>query len=455
MAFPKKPNIILVTLDACRPDHLGYMGYKKETSPFLDSIAKQGTSFTRAFSTGPGSPHSFVAILTSTHPFDHGGFAYIDRPRVLVSEALRSNGYTTMGIHSAAYMSGFFGYDRGWDKFRYLSPFKGGDVMQGVKPGTWQTRIVKKFDALRRFARDNMPGGDLFATIVEKIVFGWRKVWRDLTHYQPPFFIADELNEEVKKMLPAAPEKPLFLWVHYMDTHGPYGLFLTKSRDFWQRFKFHLCDFIGYFFGKFAFINRWFLPLYLDLYDSGIKYTDEYIKKLFDYLAAIHVLNDESIVIICADHGEEFLERGWVGHSDSLWNINLNVPLIFYGKKHITPGAVITRPVSLIDLSPTILELVGLSKEPAFKGKNIFDETPRPVVGQVPDTDTDLSNQTFLGATVIEDGYKLTHMLGKKKMLFSIDDDFAEQVNLYDKKKDIATRLEKILKPYETLLSHE
>ena len=111
--------------------------------------------------------------------------------------------------------------------------------------------------------------------------------------------------------------------------------------------------------------------------------------------------------------------------------------------------------MSLIDLAPTMLDFAGAPKEPAFKGKNIFDETPRPVVGQVPDTDTDLSNQTFLGATVIEGGYKLTHMLNKKKMLFSMQDDFEEQTNLYDEKKDIAARLEKILEPYESLRSNQ
>lgn len=449
----KKPNIIFVTMDACRPDHLGYMGYRrggKSLSPFLDSLAQDGTYFSRAFATGPGSPHSFVAILTSTYPFDYGGFAYIDRPRVLLSEVLQQNGYTTMGIHSAAYMSGFFGYDRGWDKFKYLSPFKGGDIMQGVKPGTWQTRVVKKFDAMRRFF--NNIGAGWLAAILEKTAFGWRKIWRDFTNYQPPFFIAEEMNAEVKKMLPEAPAKPLFLWAHYMDTHGPYGLFWKKRGDIWKRMKFHLADLIGYFFGKFYFINKWFLPLYLELYDASIRYTDEHIKELFEHLSSIGVLNDDSVVMICADHGEEFLERKWVGHSDSVWNVNLNVPLIFFGKKHIASGTAIPRPVSLIDLGPTVLELAELPKEPAFKGKNIFDETERPVIGQVPDTDTDLSNQTFLGAAVISDGYKLIHMTDKK-MLFSMRDDFAEQVNLYDAQREVADRLAKILKPYESLHS--
>lgn len=450
----EKPNIIFVTLDACRPDHLGYMGYRRNgesLSPFLDSLAKKGTYFTRAFATGPGSPQSFVAIFTSTYPFDYGGITYLDRPRVFLSEILKRNGYKTMGFHSGAYMSGYFGYDRGWDKFEYLSPFKGGDMMQGIKPGTWQTRIVKKFDALRRFVNKKMPWANWFATLVEKTAFGWRKIWKDLTNYQRPFFTADEMNEEVRKALPKAPEKPLFLWVHYMDIHGPYGLFWQKSRQIAKRIKFHVADFIGYFLGKFYFINKWLLPLYLELYDSCIKYTDEHIKKLFEYLSSIGVLNDESMVAICADHGEEFLERKWVGHSDSVWNVNLNVPLIFYGKKYFNPETVITRPVSLIDFSPTILDLVGLPREKVFKGGNLFDESERPIIGQVPDLDTDLSSKASLGTAVIYGKYKLIHT-PNKKMLFSMENDFEEKINLYDKEKEIAARLEKILKPYEFIL---
>lgn len=452
MTSEKKPNIIFITLDACRPDHLGYMGYKKKTSPFLDSLAKEGTFFTRAFSTGPGSPHSFVSIFTSTFPFDYGGFDYIDRPRVLLSEVLQKNGYFTAAVHSAAYMSSFFGYDRGWDEFRYLSHFKGDGLMPGVKPGTWQTRVVKKFDAMRRFARDKILGGELLSTVFEKIAFGWRKIWRDLTNYTPPFFTADEINEEVKKVILRTSGKPIFLWIHYMDSHGPYGLPLKKGKKFLNQVKFHLADFIGYFFGKFYFINKWFLPLYKDLYDSGITYADLHIKKLFEHLTSINILNDESVVIFCADHGEEFLERGWVGHNDSVWNVNLNVPLFFYSKNNMARGKVIERPVSLIDFSPTVLDLVGLPKESAFKGMNIFSEASRPIIGQVPDTDTDLSNQTFLGASVIYEGYKLIHMKGKKKMLFSMEDDFSEKNNLYDNRKDLVEKLEKIIAPYESIL---
>src|ERR1700679_3756299 len=104
MTPTKKPNIIFISFDDSRADHLGFMGYGKNTTPFLDSVAKEATYFSRAFATGSGSPQSFVGTMPSTYPMDHGGFSFIDRPRVLVSEALHDAGYRTVAVHSAAYM---------------------------------------------------------------------------------------------------------------------------------------------------------------------------------------------------------------------------------------------------------------------------------------------------------------------------------------------------------------
>lgn len=451
----KKPNIILITFDSTRADRLGVAGYKKNITPFLDSIAQKGVYFSRAFATGPGSPHSFVAILTSTFPFDYGGFEYIDRPRVLISEVLKSNGYLTIAIHSAAYMSSFFGYDRGWDKFVYLSHFKKGKIMAGIKPGTWQTKIVRKIDTTRFWIQQHVSWAKSLFTFFEKAIFGIRKIVKDLTHYNPPFYIAEEVNEELKKILPQKPEHPLFLWIHYMDPHGPYGLFLRKSQNILNKIRFHLADLIGYFLGEFRFINKWFVPFHSSIYDASIKYTDKNIENLFKYLSSLDIINENSIVIICSDHGEEFLEHGWIGHDATLWNVNLNVPLIFYSEKRISSGKIVDHPVSLIDISPTILELANLPRENSFKGKNIFEKTNRPVIGQVPYTAADLSDQKFLGATIIHNGYKLINMLGKNKMLFSMENDFEEKINLYEKKKDIASQLEKIIKPYEFILPNK
>ncbi len=451
MTSEKKPNIVLITFDCTRADRMGIAGYKKNITPFLDSLAKKGAYFKRAYSTGPGSPHSFVAILTSTLPFDYGGFGYIDRPRMLVSETLKSAGYTTIGVHSAAYMSAYFGYDRGWDQLVYLSNFKDGDVIPGIRRDTWQARLLKKLNAAHKFVKRKSPWIDKWVFfVIERAAFICRKIFVDIFRFRPAFIIAEEINQKVKEILPRAPRaprEPLFLWVHYMDPHAPYTLFRKIKGTFIQKIRYFLCDILPYFVGQGSWATRLFKSFFINTYDISIQYTDQNIKNLFEYLNSIEVINDDSLVILCSDHGEEFFEHGNVGHLATLYNVNLNVPLIFYGSKHLSFNGIIDRPVSLMDISPTILDVAGVEKPKVFKGQNIFNTEPRPIIGQVPDTEDDLSNQTFRGVSLIYDGYKFIKMIDQK-MLFSLDD-ANEQNNLYDKKPELARRMEELIKPYE------
>jgi arylsulfatase A-like enzyme len=109
----KKPNIILITVDSLRADHLGYMGYGKGISPNIDKLAGESVVFNNAFAVGPVTPHSFPSILTSTYPLDYQGPRKIERPRKLISEVLKEKGFITAAFHSNAYLSNFFGYNRG------------------------------------------------------------------------------------------------------------------------------------------------------------------------------------------------------------------------------------------------------------------------------------------------------------------------------------------------------
>jgi len=118
----KKPNVILITVDCLRPDHLGFMGYKKEISPNLDKFSKECFVFANAFAVGPNTPYSFPAILTGTYPLDYQGPRKMERPRVFISEHLKKKGFVTAAIHSNPRLSSFFGYNRGWDFFEDITP---------------------------------------------------------------------------------------------------------------------------------------------------------------------------------------------------------------------------------------------------------------------------------------------------------------------------------------------
>ncbi len=445
----RKPNIILITFDSGRSDHMGFLGYPKDTTPFLDLLAKKGVVFQNAFSTGPGSSVSFVGMMTSTYPLDYGGYSYVDKPRVLISEVLKNDGYTTIGVHSSAYLSGYFGYNRGWDVFCYANYFSkdGASINPGLRRDTMKAKVSRKSFSFKKWLDDKNRILSFAFQAVERILLLIRKLLKDAIDFKPAFFTAEEINKEVATIL----EKKraagsLFLWVHYLDAHAPYGLFMRKGRGFASKLKYHLSDILSFIVGDVDFINRIFKKFYLDIYDESLRYVDRNIRDLFEYLRTRGVLDDKSIVAIAADHGETFSDHGQSGHSQVLFNENIKVPLIFYSPKLLSPSVKRT-PVSLIDLSPTILKLAGTGQPAVFKGKSVFEGGERPVISQASECEGDLSGAVFTGATAIYKGYKLIHWKNKK-MLFSLHDT-KEENDLYDERKDVARAMEKILLPYE------
>lgn len=450
-----KPNIVFITFDSGRADHMGFMGYRKNTTPFLDSLANKGIYFKRAFATGPGSSVSFIGIFTSTYPLDYGGYSHIERPRVLLSEALKDEGYTTIGVHSSPYLSSYFGYDRGWDEFRYATYFrsKSGDgaketvMSPGLRRGTLKSKILKKSASTHRWLKKYIPPLAVIFKIVEKPLLLFRKILKDIINFKPAFYTADEINEEVKRALPSRLEKPLLLWVHYLDMHVPYALFARKKGNFWLKVKYYLGDVLIFLLAETPYINRLVMLFLSRLYNESLRYVDEHIKQLLDYLKSLGVDETNSIVVVCADHGEEFLEHGNYGHSQRLFNVNIHIPLIFYGPQYFPDPQVIDRPVSLIDIAPTILDLAGLKKQESYKGKNLFDSEERPVVSQASECEGDLTGAVFTGITIISKGYKLIHWKDRC-YLFSLDDE-KEKNNLYNVEKGTVRSLEVYIQKYK------
>lgn len=441
----KRPNIILITFDDCRADHLGFMGYKKNTSPFLDSLARASVVFQKAFATGSGSPQSFVGSMTSTYPADYGGFAFIDRPRVLVSEVLQKAGYETVAVHSAAYMSDYFGYDRGWDVFRYLSPYEGAGVADGNIKGTLKSKILGKIAATKRRLGARAPFLAGFFWVAERIALLCRKLILEAVNYTPPFVTGDKLNEEIKNILPRAPEKPLFLWVHYMEIHEPLGYSWHSGKGFIRKCKFHLADIVQFLFRGKSRADRMLKNLYLELYDASISSADRYMGELFAYLKSKRIINEESLLVIFSDHGSEFFEKGEFGHGQRPYNANLHVPLLLYSPKKLGARAE-KRPMSMIDIAPTILDFAGVRQPAVYKGRSMLGGEERDVVAQMIDCLGDLSEEKFIGAAIISGGYKFISFRGKK-MLFSLYDP-GELRDLYSEKRAVADALQKKLGKY-------
>ncbi len=453
----RKPNIILITIDALRYDHLGFMGYGKDTSPFLDGLSKKALWFRHAFSVSAGSLQSFIGIMTSTYPLDYGGYSRITEKRTLLSEALQNGGYQTMGFHSNPYLSSYFGYERGWDCFRYLNYFSDSKRGAGTRSGTWQFKIVNAILNFRRWLLRHAPIVDSVVGIFERSASTIRKMYLDFTNPIQAYFTAFEVNTVVMKELPKKPKKPFFLWVHYMDAHAPYGLFLRqsraklgRSRRIIRKIQSYCSDYLFDFWSEYPNINRFFSSLYLDMYDEGIRHIDAAMEKLFVHLSTIGVLNDESAVFITVDHGEEFGEHGGFQHMEKAFNTNVRVPLVVVAPEKLCgkPG-VREIPRGLLDIAPTILDFAGVKRPKNFRGQNLFDVGERDVIVELSENDADFSGIRPLGRAIVAKGHKLIKDQSGT-FLFSLADE-DEQSNVYRENREMALQLEKRLENFRSI----
>ena len=350
----KPKNVILITIDTLRADHLGCYGYYKDISPSLDKIAKKGIVFKNAIANAPYTKASFPAILTGTHPYSYGGYHTI-RGRPNLAKLLNESGYFTFAIPNIPILSSKFGYSEGFDVFIELLPSGNTDLKHKIG------KSIRKYK-------------HLFA-VIQKAYQTLKLFSRDV-----PYTRGENINEIILEILDDVPEnKPFFGWIHYMDVHHPY----KPPRDFLEesisvvrlnKLYYKLLDVIS----KGESIAGDEVADLIALYDGVIKYVDYVIGNLMDYIKSSGLWRD-TIIIITADHGEEFMEHGAMGHVGKLhythiYDELLKVPLIIAGGA-IKTHKEIKASVDLVRIPPTILELVGIKENPMFEGKSLFYES--------------------------------------------------------------------------------
>jgi arylsulfatase A-like enzyme len=317
-------NVILLTIDALRADHMSYYGYARKTTPFLDSIKSQSITFTNCFSTGPYTQSSFPGILTSSFFLDVNDKKKLSRQRVLISEALKKKGVATAGLHSNPYLSAFFGYKRGWDYF-YDS------MMADVDP-----------DCPYETARD-----------LNKKAMNW-------------------LTDHIEDNADRSEKQPFFLWMHYMDVHEPYVpgkeamLTINDSLDISREEMIRLFREVLL---KRDVSDEETVVTLRDLYDAQILETDSAVKEFFGFCDEKGIL-DNTTILLSADHGDEFNEHGGLSHDAKMYNELLGVPLLIYKKGQ--EGVSIDGVSSTLDICPTIMHLFGLKDELQFQGVSLL-----------------------------------------------------------------------------------
>lgn len=290
------PNVVLVTIDTLRADHLSCYGYAWKTSPYIDRLAAEGTRFTRAYSTIPLTGPAHLSLFTSRYPHEHGarrnGLAIAGgRPLPAFPQILRASGY-----RAAAFVSA-------WPLTNRLTQI-----------GAWFDHYDEELT--RRYQLFN---SSRWAEDVTPRAIGWLKQ-------------------------NARGGKPFFLWIHYFDPHAPY------------EFREHFADLARNGTAAPAAIADPGMRERVRNYDTEVAYTDWHLGKL---LAAIDELKlrDSTLVVLTADHGESLGEHGYVGHGRHLYENIIHIPLIVRFPGKVKAGHTVDTPVSLLDIGPTILDL--------------------------------------------------------------------------------------------------
>ena len=308
------PNILLITIDTLRADHLSSYGYHLKTSPEIDKLAEEGVRFANAYSPIPLTGPSHTSLFTSRYPQEHGarinGFAVPkDSKWLSLPQILKRFGYQNGAFVSA------------WPLTSRLTHLD-----------SWFDRYDE--DLSRQYQ-----------------VFNSSRYAEDVT---PPAISWLEENQA----------GPFFLWVHYFDPHSPYNL----REDFAEPAS------SGHPKSTREPLNRE-MASRIRKYDSEIGYADFYIGKLLARLDELG-LKQSTLVALTSDHGESLGEHGYVGHGRQLSEGIVRIPLIMRYPAELPAGKVISRNVSLLDATPTILGLtIGRQRDrdlpTSFAGRNL------------------------------------------------------------------------------------
>jgi arylsulfatase A-like enzyme len=333
-------------IDTLRADHLGIHGNPRGSSPAIDSIAAEGVTFERAIAQAPWTQPSIASLFCSLYPGAHQVLDYRqafnatfkDAPKVAVfgdqfdtlAESLQGRGYATAGFVANPYILAEYGFAQGFDHFDTT------------------------------FANNTTPGG-----VVNQAALTWL-TQRDAA-------------------------KPFFLYLHYMDPHGPYDAgaeYIDPLLDALEKMptKQELTDTqfekLGYLKNK---KNRFppgvtdrrrharllrYREYWAARYEAGVRQVDHFIAELRTGLQQMG-LWDEAYVIVTADHGEALCEHDFWEHGWSAHHTDLHVPLILRWPGQLPTGKRVRHTVRLIDLMPTLLDQLRLPMGSGIQGRSL------------------------------------------------------------------------------------
>lgn len=433
-AHPKKDlNVVIILIDALRPDHLSSYGYFRKTSPVIDTIASEGTIFTNAIAQSSHTFESVPSILTSLYPSTlNMKLFYNALPKGCDSifKIAKKAGFYT-GIFSE---TGFLGPQYGWDKEQGVD----------VNAISYTTRKI----SILSYMSEKFGIKDKVAKIFPRKK-GITKSKVESTGAVEDFI---EFVDNVKDV-------PFLAYIHIMDVHNPYAP-EGKYRNIFQKpIEDNIVNINDLERGFYPFIvgdrvSNDQLNNIIARYDETILSTDqEKIKKIIDTLIERSLL-DETAVIIISDHGEEFYEhKQWV-HSNTPFMTLIRVPLIMKLPNGNMQKKSIKETVELIDIVPTILDLWEIPKPDFIEGKSLFPL----ITGEEWTPKFAFSELRLKGkscASLIEDNFHLISVkfgLKQELLLYDLVKDPGELNNIFHESPEKAEEMHMKLISLQTIV---
>ncbi len=338
-------NVLFIVIDTLRADRLGCYGNPRGLTPNIDRLAASGVRFSDCSSHAPWTLPSFAALFTSLYPPEHGAGGHLGEFKALpdsartIAEAFHEAGYATAAITNVDFLGPSFGLLQGFDH-----------------------KDCKYFETNDRVRR------------------------------------ADATTDAALEWLAQNGDQPHFLFVHYFDAHAAYDpqpewrAKFAEPEDRKSTWTFGSREqLIAHRLGKLA-LDPTTMRRAAALYDAEVAAIDAAIGRLLDAQKSTKG-RAETLVVLTADHGEEFLDHGSWEHGHSVYQELLHVPLIVAEPGRI-PVAKIDVPVRHIDVAPTLCELADLGLEKSFRGTSLVGTWSRSAAGP----GLSFAEGSFLGA---------------------------------------------------------
>jgi arylsulfatase A-like enzyme len=327
----KAPSVVvLVTVDTLRADSVSFAGHRPITSAFMDGLARDGVIFSKAYATSSWTPPSMGSVITGLFPTSHGVFAghfrangEVEQPVLsdtitTLAEVFDRAGYVTIGVVTNPHLMTVLGFAQGFDHYFSTSVF--------------------------------LPAEQLNSLVYRYLEEAFGRQWRT-----------------------AMKETKTFLWIHYVDPHDPYFARRPWIEEFDPAIKESPSDYPNAL--MLAKLKKEFPQPDAEVgskirpfYDSEISYWDHHFGELVMELG----LDDPDVLLaFTSDHGEELGEHGEFGHSQSLYEELVHVPMVIRWPAAIEGERTVTGAVSIVDLFPTLTELAGLEVPEQVQGRSL------------------------------------------------------------------------------------